>query len=125
MPLLDLIANVVEADSLRKLPVVAWYYGRDRMPAERDRGYQAAIRKFPDAEFMIRRLMTNSESFRDMCDELADAEIALASVPETPLEICEARKQEWQELVDRLVGEVAVSLRAGKNEIPGQSAERK
>jgi len=60
--------------------------------------------------------MNNGESFRDMCDELAEAEIALSSVPETLVEIYEVRKQEWQELVDRLVAEVAASLRRAKHE---------
>jgi len=92
------------------------------MPAERERGYQAAIRRFPDAEFTIRRLMNTSESFRDMCDELAEAEIALSSVPDTPPEICKARKREWQELVDRLVAEVAVSLQTDKRDLTSQSA---
>jgi methionine synthase II (cobalamin-independent) len=55
--------------------------------------------------------MDRAESFRDMCEELADAEMALARVDETPLSHREERRAEWQALVDRLVGEVETELR--------------
>lgn len=76
-----------------------------------EKGYLAAARRFPYAEFTIRRLISQSETFRDICEELAEAEIALSMVSETPSEIREARRQEWQEIVERLVAEVAASLR--------------
>jgi len=47
--------------------------------------------------------MDRSESFRDICEELADAEFALSKVAEAPL-------AEWQELVDRLVEEVRAAV---------------
>ncbi|XKI86240.1 hypothetical protein ACIU1A_32145 [Mesorhizobium sp. ORM16] len=50
--------------------------------------------------------MDRNESFRDMCEELADAEFALSRVDLVAPELREARRTEWQELVDRLVGEV-------------------
>jgi hypothetical protein len=80
-------------------------------PTGRERGYAVAVRRFPQAEFAIRKLMSRSESFCDMCEELAEAEFALSKVPGTPPELCEARRSEWQELVDRLVAEVRTALR--------------
>jgi hypothetical protein len=77
----------------------------------REQAFSAAVRRFPHAEFAIRRLMNRSEAFCDMCEDLAEAEWALSNVPATPPAIREARKVEWQELVDRLVAEVGTALR--------------
>ena len=59
----------------------------------------------------MRRLMRLSEAFRDMCEELADADAALADASSKPGTLREARKLEWQELIDRLVAEIAATLR--------------
>jgi hypothetical protein len=86
--------------------------------AARDRALSAATRRFPQAEFAIRKLMSNSEVFCDICEELAEAELALARVPEAPAALHEARRTEWQELVDRLVAELGAELREGKTRQP-------
>ncbi|CAN7715275.1 hypothetical protein LJR234_006194 [Mesorhizobium amorphae] len=78
--------------------------------SDRRRATTAATRRFPQFELAIRRLMDRSESFRDMCEELADAEFALSRVDEITPELRGARRAEWQELVDRLVGEVGAAL---------------
>ena len=83
-------------------------------PAGREGGFSAAARRFPHAEFVIRRRMNESEAFRDICEELAEAEWALACVPKAPAALHEARKTEWQELVDRLTTELAAALRQGE-----------
>jgi hypothetical protein len=80
------------------------------------RGYLAAVRRFPNSEFVIRRLASHSETFRDICEELAEAETVLSTVCEEARDIDASRKQEWQELVDRLVAEVAASLRRATRE---------
>ena len=85
--------------------------GSRNEPAGRERGLQAAVRRFPQAELAIRRLMGRDETFRDICEELADAEQALASAPRSPPDLARARRLEWQELVDRLAAEVAAALR--------------
>jgi hypothetical protein len=79
-------------------------------PADRRRAVSAAVRRFPQCELAIHRLMDRSESFRDMCEELAEAELALSRVDQVPAALREARRAEWQELVDRLVGEVGAVL---------------
>lgn len=79
-------------------------------PAVGDRGYLAVVRRFPHAELAIRRLIIHNETFREMCEELAEAETVLSTVSGATPEI-EVRKREWQELVDRLASEVAASLR--------------
>jgi FlaA1/EpsC-like NDP-sugar epimerase len=82
-------------------------------PILRKQAFTAAVRRFPDAEFAIRKLMIDSETFRDICEELAEAEWALTSVAETPAALSQARKIEWQELIDRLAAELATVLREG------------
>jgi len=69
------------------------------------------VRRFPQFELAIRRLMDRNETFRDMCEELAEAELALSRVDAAPPPLREARRAEWQELVDRLVGEVGAAIR--------------
>jgi hypothetical protein len=78
--------------------------------AKRRKAASAAVRRFPQFELAIHRLMERDESFRDMCEELAEAESALARVDMVPLALREARRAEWQELVDRLVGEVGAAV---------------
>jgi hypothetical protein len=79
--------------------------------ANHDRAFDAAARRFPQAEFTIRRLLRSSEAFREICEELAEAEAALARVPESLAALHEARQREWQELVDELVSELEKTLR--------------
>jgi hypothetical protein len=74
-------------------------------------GFLAACRRFPQHEFTIRRLMKADPEFRDICDELADAEAALERVDESsPAHLRETRRLEWSELVERLVREVFAGL---------------
>lgn len=72
--------------------------------------FLAAFRRLPHFELAIRRLMARSDTFCDMCEELAEAEMALSKVDKVPPTQREARKAEWQELIDRLVGEVETAL---------------
>lgn len=80
-------------------------------PTGKREAYSAALRRFPRSELAIRRLMVRSEAFRDMCEELAEAEAALSKVDQVPPVLREARRAEWPGLVDRLVGEVGAALR--------------
>ncbi|WP_419695545.1 hypothetical protein ACN2CC_03095 [Mesorhizobium muleiense] len=75
-----------------------------------EQAFLAAARRFPQKELAIRRLMTHSEPFRDMCEELAEPEVALPKVPQTPPDLRRARTIEWQEVVEQLVAEVAATL---------------
>ena len=80
-------------------------------PFGRERGYVTAARRFPQAELAIRRLMMSSETFRDICEELAEAETALSNVPQAPSELSKARRREFQDLIDRLVAEAGTALK--------------
>ncbi|CAN7182738.1 hypothetical protein LJN214_000361 [Mesorhizobium sp. LjNodule214] len=82
----------------------------DDEPADRQRAVSAAVRRFPQFELAIHRLMDRSEGFQDMCEELAEAELALSRIEKVPPAVRESRRAEWQEPVDRLVGEVGAVL---------------
>ncbi|MDX8441980.1 hypothetical protein [Mesorhizobium australafricanum] len=80
--------------------------------SDRQRAILAAVRRFPQFELAIHRLIVRSESFLEICEELAEAELALSSVDKTTTTaLVETRRAEWQELVDRLVGEVGAAVR--------------
>ena len=49
-------------------------------PTDKREAFSAAFRRFPQFELAIRRLMGRSEAFCDMCEELAEAEVALSTV---------------------------------------------
>jgi hypothetical protein len=61
-------------------------------------------------EFAIRKLIDRCEAFREMCEELAEAERALSMVDLVPLPLREERRAEWEQLVDRLVAEIGTAL---------------
>lgn len=70
----------------------------------------AALRRYPLFELAIRRLMVADEGFRDICEELAEAELALSKVDDLPPQLRDARRAEWRELVDRLDGELRMMV---------------
>jgi hypothetical protein len=74
----------------------------------------AALRRYPQLELAIRRLFDAEEGFRDICEELSDAELALSKVDDLPAAMRAARRAEWQELVDRLARELETAVRDGK-----------
>jgi hypothetical protein len=78
--------------------------------ANKREAFSAALRRYPQFELAIRRLMARSEAFCDMCEELAEAELALSRIDKVAPELREARRAEWQELIDRLVGEIGAAL---------------
>jgi uncharacterized protein YhaN len=83
---------------------------RDIGSIDKREAFLAAVRRFPQLEMTIARLMKNNEAFRDICEELAEAELALSLVDRVRPELREARRAEWQELVDQSVGELQAAL---------------
>ena len=74
--------------------------------------FVAATGRFPNFELSIRRLLETDENFRDICEELAEAEYALSAVETMPDALRGVRRAEWQELIDRLVCEVEAAIRS-------------
>jgi hypothetical protein len=86
---------------------IAWM---DSERISRQTALLAALRRHPQCELAIRRLIETDEPFRDICEELAEAEQALSKVDYLPDVSLEARRAEWQEIVDRLAGELKLTL---------------
>ncbi|OWK20641.1 hypothetical protein AJ88_27695 [Mesorhizobium amorphae CCBAU 01583] len=86
------------------------------MELEGERAYRrklasAVARRLPQHEFAIHELMERRECFRDMCEELLAAEMALSRVADVPLLQREARRSEWQACVERSLGEIEAEVR--------------
>ena len=77
------------------------------MIAEISRAVAAAIRRFPGRADIICRLAERSEAFRDMCEELAAAEAALARIEASPPANRAERMAECEGWIVRLTGEMS------------------
>ena len=79
--------------------------------AHRRKLASAVARRLPQHEFAIHELMERSECFRDMCEELLAAELALSQVDDVPLHQRVARRSEWQACVERSLREIEAEVR--------------
>jgi hypothetical protein len=73
-------------------------------------GMQAAIRYFPNSVKEIETRGNQDQEFLLLCEDLADAEAALAKWKKSTAPQRELRSFEYQALVDELVAEVAAVL---------------
>ncbi|MGX1500186.1 hypothetical protein ACSSV1_005251 [Labrenzia sp. MBR-25] len=82
-----------------------------------DKGLEAALRRFPLRHEELRRLAQDNETFRGMCEDLADAEAAFARWSGRPAKVLnESRASEYGKLVSELVLEIEQMLdRTGSN----------
>jgi hypothetical protein len=71
----------------------------------------AAIRRFPDRAESVRRLAVRNGAFRDMCEELAAAETALARLEADTATHLGERRLECEGWIARLTDEIAEVLR--------------
>lgn len=74
-------------------------------------GIQAAIRHFPAQAIEIEVLARESERFRDICDELAEAEAALSTVDRLDIALRAERRLEWLGFVRCALKEIDGELR--------------
>ncbi len=77
-------------------------------------GLQAAIRYFPNFLKEIETRGMQDQEFLLLCEDLADAEAALAEWKNSTVPQREMRSFEYQALVDELVAEVAAVLAGSK-----------
>jgi len=71
---------------------------------------QAAIARFPDRGHAIEDLARTDESFRSLCEDLAEAEAALARWERSSSPVRATRCAEYQNLVRDLAAELAAEL---------------
>jgi len=82
-------------------------------------GEIAVLRLFPQEHQKIRLLLVRDGDFRDLCDELAEAESALQATEALPLPVRAERRAEWTASIDRLTAMIARTLRATNAVRPG------
>lgn len=75
-----------------------------------DRGIRAAIRLLPDHKKSIQELMLRNESFRVLCADLAEAEIALERWENSKLPEKEAHCAEYRLIIAGLEAEVRQTI---------------
>jgi hypothetical protein len=73
-------------------------------------GLAAALERFPALSRQIEDLFEFDESFRGLCEDLADAEATLRQIVRLPDDVRDARRSEYRELVAGLSGEIEEAL---------------
>lgn len=71
---------------------------------------QAAIARFPDRGHAIEELARADDDFRSLCEDLAEAQAALARWEYSSSPVREARCAEYKSLVRDLTAEIAAEL---------------
>src|SRR5262249_43808748 len=77
-------------------------------------GQWAATRRFPSEAKLIEEIMIRSESFRGLCDDLAEAERALVATDGMSAGLSRHRRAECKEWVESLTNEIEQVLRRAK-----------
>ena len=77
-------------------------------------GLGASQARFPAQAEQIQKLFETDDSFKGMCEDLAAAEQALTSVDKFPIHLQEARREEYQNLVESLLVEIQEELGRSK-----------
>lgn len=72
-----------------------------------DRGVLAAVQRFPQWGSAIRRLALSDTTFRALCDDLVEAEVALARWTRAEGARAAERQREYDVLVHELADEIA------------------
>lgn len=74
-------------------------------------GLFAARRRFPADAALVERLTRDSETFRELCDDLAACDAALGALASAEGKKAEIRRAECQEWIESLTKEIQEQLR--------------
>jgi hypothetical protein len=85
---------------------------------------EVVLRHFPGQRREVELLALESEEFRDLCDELATAEKALAAVDQVGIGVRAERRLEWLSFIRSALAEIDKELRRF-NVIPLGQGRRK
>lgn len=83
-------------------------------------GVRAAIRRLPKHKVVIEELVLRSESFRNLCGDLADAELALWRWEASEAPGAAARRDEYRHLIDGLEAELRQAIHERQARHPGR-----
>ena len=78
--------------------------------ASHPRGLAAALERLPALRRQIENLFELDEEFRALCEDLADVTTALHECRHLPADIRDARRLEYEELIDSLAKEIEQAL---------------
>ena len=81
-----------------------WEVGPER------KGERAAERRFPAQSAEIQGLISASDRFREMCDDLASVEEGLAATERLPENLRNRRRAEYEGMVEALTKEIEHAL---------------
>ena len=95
---------------IMSLQGLAWHTSMVPRTEERRAAFSAALSRFPGHAQEIETLIGLNESFRDMCDELAEADTTLARIDRVPATAREARILECKDWIERLTKEIGEAL---------------
>jgi hypothetical protein len=77
-----------------------------------DHGVRAAIERFPMWRRTIEALAARNEDFRSLCEDLAEAQLALRRWEQSSSQVREQRCVEYASLVEDLASEIEDALEA-------------
>ena len=83
-------------------------------PRKMGAGQHLLGQRFPSEKGLIDELVLRSESFRDLCEDLADAEEALVRTASLPRETGAARRAEYEALIEGLLAEIEAIMGQAK-----------
>jgi len=83
------------------------------------------LRRFPACRRAIEELIARGGDFRDMCEELAEADTALRAAEALPPALRMDRQAEWTNAITRLEGEIARALKEANTNPIGQASKPK
>jgi hypothetical protein len=75
-----------------------------------DQGVRAAIERFPMWRRAIEALATRNDDFCSLCEDLAEAQVALRRWEQSSSEVREQRCMEYASLVESLASEIKDAL---------------
>jgi hypothetical protein len=75
-----------------------------------DEALFAAVQRFPDRQRALEALAARDESFRSLCSDFAEAQVALQRWRDSASPVRERRCSEYEELVESLAVEIASGL---------------
>jgi hypothetical protein len=88
------------------------------LPQRIARAYGLVSESLPDHRLAIRRLIGSDERFRELCEELADAKVALSIRSGIDGGADGRIEDEWREIVAQLTAEILIYINASRWQRP-------
>lgn len=80
--------------------------------------YGLVAEALPVQRLAIRRLIAADDAFRELCDEFAEAQVALATLTKPGSDAATGSETEWSEILDHLKVEILIYVTDRQEKIP-------